>query len=109
MRMVLAGLLAGIMAGCVVVPERAPIDQATLKNIATNMPHCSEAHVCEAMWAAARDWVVSSCGMKIQTISDSFIETYNSDGYGTLLSHLERSTRGWWLRFQSSLQLFLDS
>lgn len=78
----LAGLaLVGILAGCVAVP--APqVSQEIRDKIAANRPHCSEPRECEAMWAAARNWVVSNCGMKIQTMADSFIETFGSDGYG---------------------------
>lgn len=43
-----------------------------------NVPKCGAPRECEGMWSAARNWVTSHCEMKIQTISDSFIETYSS-------------------------------
>lgn len=45
-----------------------------------HVPKCSQARECEGMWAAARSWVTANCGMKIQTITDSFIQTYGSIG-----------------------------
>lgn len=43
-----------------------------------NTPYCYNSRQCEYEWAAARDWVTSHCAMKIQNITDSFIETYNA-------------------------------
>lgn len=42
-----------------------------------NTPYCYNARQCEYEWAAARDWVTNNCAMKIQNITDSYIETYN--------------------------------
>jgi hypothetical protein len=82
MRAIIAGCLAGLLAGCY-VPTIFPtlkVPDEVRAQIAANRPHCDEPRQCEAMWAAARNWVVSSCGMKIQTATDGFIETYNSRG-----------------------------
>lgn len=81
-KLIVAICMVGLMGGCALTPPSAPVSRETLDRIAANRPHCAESRQCEAMWAAARNWVVSSCGMKIQTISDGFIETYNSDGWG---------------------------
>lgn len=45
-------------------------------------PSCSSERQCAGMWAAARDWVASSCEMKIRTMTDSYIETFTSE-YGS--------------------------
>jgi hypothetical protein len=78
MRILSATALTGILMGCVAAPPIPQISQEMRDRIAANRPHCAEARQCEAMWAAMRDWVVKNCEMKIQTIADSFIETYNS-------------------------------
>ena len=68
-----------LLASCATMSpaERAQIEQ----NLISNRPTCLGKAQCEAMWDAARDWVVSSCAMKIQTITDSYIETYNPPAY----------------------------
>jgi hypothetical protein len=68
--LILVTLLAG--AGCAsqqINPEQAAALRA-------NIPKCLDQRECDGMWAAARNWVTGSCGMKIQTMSDNFIETY---------------------------------
>jgi hypothetical protein len=65
-----------IVTGC----ELAPLTPDQLATMHANIPKCSDQRQCEAMWSAARNWVTSSCGMKIQTITDSFIETYGPIG-----------------------------
>ena len=57
--------------------ERAQLQQ----ELQANRPTCRGKAQCEAMWDAARDWVVSNCAMKIQTITDSYIDTYNPPPY----------------------------
>ena len=63
-----------LMAGCA-SEQLTPDETASMR---ANIPKCSQQRECEAMWTAARNWVTSSCGMKIQNITDSYIETYNS-------------------------------
>jgi len=50
---------------------------AVQRQLEANRPVCTGKLQCEAMWDAARDWVESNCGRKIQTITDSYIATYN--------------------------------
>lgn len=63
-----------LLGGCVTSQDQT----AQIAALRENIPKCTEQRVCEGMWAAARNWVANSCGMKIQTMSDSFIETYGS-------------------------------
>lgn len=50
--------------------------QAKRDQFSTTIPTCSESD-CKQKWEAAQVWVAKNCGMKIQTISDSIIQTYN--------------------------------
>jgi hypothetical protein len=68
-----------LLGGCVTSQDLAA-QNAVLR---ANIPKCSEQRECEGMWAAARNWVSTTCEMKIQTMTDSFIETYNSPGSQT--------------------------
>jgi len=49
-------------------------------------PKCNDSKTCERQWIAARNWVINTCAMKIQTITDGYIETYNSVGANTGLA-----------------------
>lgn len=65
-----------LLAGC--VTESPADDAAARAALAANVPVCSDQRQCEGMWSAARNWVNATCGMKIQTMTDTYIETYNS-------------------------------
>ncbi len=69
---VAAGTLL-MLGGC--IPIATPQQQA---EIAATTPVCHGKKQCEAAWAAARNWVTSNCGMKIETYTDSFLQTFNS-------------------------------
>lgn len=48
---------------------------------------CTSTPQCEAMWAAARNWINSAyCGCKVKTMTDSYIETCDSVGNSTVLA-----------------------
>ena len=64
-----------LISGCAMMSP-AQRDEAQ-RQLEANRPVCMGKLQCEAMWDAARDWVSSNCAMKIQTITDSYIETYN--------------------------------
>jgi len=65
-----------LLSGCATM---SPQQQAEFqRQMAMTQPHCTTQRQCEAAWSAARNWVNSNCGMKIQTMTDSYIETYNS-------------------------------
>lgn len=66
-----------LLGGCVSQQAR-DTQEAEITRLRANIPKCTEQRECEGMWAAARNWVASSCGMKIQTLGDSYIETYTS-------------------------------
>ena len=62
------------LGGCATAPPAAAAPD--LVALRATVPTCSSDRQCAGMWSAARNWVTSSCGMKIQTITDNFIETY---------------------------------
>ena len=71
-------LACAVLAGCATM---TPQQEAQFQQqMATTQPHCMSQRQCEAAWSAARNWVNGNCGMKIQTMTDSYIETYNSVG-----------------------------
>jgi hypothetical protein len=61
-------LAAAALAGCVTMPAE-PIAAA---------PTCMTDADCSVKWAAARTFVLSHAGYKIQTYSTDYLETYNS-------------------------------
>lgn len=68
--------LFAALGGCATM---SPQQTAAMQSQAqATIPHCSDQRQCEGEWAAARDWVTSNCAMKIQTITDSYISTYNA-------------------------------
>jgi len=74
-------ILATALSAC---STMTPEQRAAVQNdLNANTPVCTEQRQCEGMWSAARNWVTSSCGMKIQTMTDTFIETYNSTDTST--------------------------
>lgn len=67
------GLLTTLLAGCAVTgntPERRA-------ELAATAPKCYTDKDCEIMWSAARRWVLSNAGMKLQIVTADFMETYN--------------------------------
>jgi hypothetical protein len=75
-RIVFIVVTASTVAGCATMsPQQAAAWQ---QQMAATQPHCTSQRQCEAAWSAARNWVTSNCGMKIQSITDNFIQTYNS-------------------------------
>lgn len=77
MRVILVLMLGMVLAGCA-SPEQLARQQEQRERFLASRPLCQGPRQCEAMWAAARNWVTSGCGMKIQTMTDSFIETFGS-------------------------------
>lgn len=62
------------MAGCATPAQRAQ-DQQEMN---ASVPVCETERQCKAEWDAAITWVTDNCGMKIQTLNDNLIQTYNS-------------------------------
>lgn len=77
MNRIIVGLsLSMLLAGCATM---SPQQQADFQQqMVATQPHCMSQRQCEAAWSAARNWVNGNCGMKIQTMTESYIETYNS-------------------------------
>jgi hypothetical protein len=64
----------GILAICTVLPgcmSGPPIDVGAA-------PTCSSEAQCTVMWAQARTFVLAHAGMKIQTYTADFLQTFNS-------------------------------
>ncbi|MHA7847108.1 PDZ domain-containing protein [Serratia sp. D1N4] len=64
------------LSGCASKAERS----AQQAEIDKTIPICQSDKQCAAAWSGARQWVNQNCGMKIQTYSNDYIETYNSIG-----------------------------
>lgn len=85
--------VALLLSGCV-SPEMVKRQQDERDQFMANRPVCLSERQCEGMWAAARNWVTSTCGMKIQSITESFIETYNDvGGTGRLACRVTKDPR----------------
>ena len=69
-------LAACLIAGCASAPNPALLEAEQFYR--QSVPTCSSPKECEAKWAAARNWVLSSCGMRLQHVEADFLETYRS-------------------------------
>ena len=78
-------LVAGIV-GCATSPARQEANAAAQQHLQDTQPVCAHPRQCEAMWIAARDWITSTCGFKIQVATDNLLETYNSTDASTALA-----------------------
>lgn len=65
-----------LLAGCVTVPQSPPVAS----------PTCAGPADCSAKWDAAQLYVVKHSQMKIQTVTNVLIETFNPPPYGTELA-----------------------
>lgn len=67
---------AAMLAGCAgfVSREEREAKQAEFER---TIPKCLSAKECEVKWAAARTWVLDNSGMKFQTVTPDFMETFN--------------------------------
>jgi hypothetical protein len=70
--------VAASLSGCAMTAEQMRVQQERQAQFMAARPICSNPRQCEAMWAAARNWVNGTCGMKIQTMTDSYLETFGS-------------------------------
>ena len=78
-RVIFCAAFCCVASGCASLPDAQT--RAMDATIARTIPHCRGAHLCKAAWEGARDWVLANCPMKIQTITDTFIQTYNTGEY----------------------------
>lgn len=74
MRLALA--VAALLAGCVSPAQRQQHAQMQQELVQT-IPTCSSERECELKWSAARQWILSNAGMKLQHVTNDFLETYN--------------------------------
>lgn len=63
----IALVCAGLLSGCVTAPKVAMAPT----------PICHGKQQCSVEWAEARTFVIDHAGMKIQTYSSDFLQTYN--------------------------------
>jgi hypothetical protein len=82
--MVAALALTASLAGCATMTTQEMM--AWQQKMSSTQPHCFDKRQCEAAWSAARNWVDANCGMKIQTMTDSYMETANSPNSSTNLA-----------------------
>ena len=87
MKRIVTLLAAVVLAGCATVDPHLAEKQAALHD---NVPTCHEAKECEVKWAAARSWVIDNAGMKIQNITDGYIETYGPGDSMNLAVRVEK-------------------
>ncbi|GBC62501.1 PDZ domain-containing protein [Desulfonema ishimotonii] len=73
-----AAVLLFTMTGCAEMQRIQQEKKARIVQVQENMPVCDDDKECEIKWAAARRWVLQNSGMKIQHLTDDYIETYNS-------------------------------
>jgi hypothetical protein len=82
MKKTAAALAALMVSACATDPNI----EAKRAEIQATIPTCTQAKECEVKWAAARDWVLANSGMKIQNITDGYIETYAVVDYSPVLA-----------------------
>lgn len=71
-------LAAVALSGCAMTPEQQAFVADRQQRFNDTRPKCFNDGDCQRLWSAAQSWVATRCGMKIQTLSDSIIQTYNS-------------------------------
>ncbi len=82
LRLLVVGFLLVAVWGCATGPEI----QAKRDHLRETTPTCSTERECKEMWSAAQAWVASNCGMKLQTVTDTIIQTYNPPGSSPALA-----------------------
>jgi hypothetical protein len=73
-KIILAIAIVASLSGCVSQAERAS-NQAAMNE---SVPVCETTKQCDVAWSAATTWVTEHCAMKLQTVTDSLLQTYNS-------------------------------
>jgi hypothetical protein len=74
--------VAAVLSGCVANPER----EAAIKEFQNTIPTCHNEKQCELMWSVARRWVLDNSAMKLEHVTNDFMETYNPRKYSTNLA-----------------------
>jgi uncharacterized protein YceK len=70
--------VAVALSGCGTMENVRANQAAHMQQFNATIPVCTNDQECKLAWATARNWVITTCGMKIQNISDGYIETYGS-------------------------------
>ena len=72
-----------LIVGCAGMQQR----QAQLsQQFNETIPTCKDEKDCKEKWSAAQVWVSRNCGMKLQIVTDTIIETYNPPNASTALA-----------------------
>jgi len=72
-RLIVLFVLTLLLPGCA---EMMAKRQQNIDQFRQTIPSCTE-ETCKARWNAAQAWIVKNCGMKLQIVTDTVIETYN--------------------------------
>ena len=64
----------------------SPEMQAVMDEYRRTIPTCTEGAECERLWGAAQVWVTQNAGYRIQTATDTVIETFGPLGSSTSLA-----------------------
>lgn len=75
-------LFFAVLTGCAANQNNVALQQEAARTV----PTCSTADDCEIMWSAARQWVLSNAGYKIQNYGADYFDTYNPTQNSPLLA-----------------------
>lgn len=75
-RIAALALLSACLIGCSSNPSSAE-RAAAQAEIQRTTPTCHSDQECKLKWAAARNWILANSPMKLQHITDDYLETYN--------------------------------
>lgn len=67
-----------VLGSCAMSPAQQAFVADRQQRFADSRPKCFNDSDCQRVWSAAQSWVATRCGMKIQTLSDSIIQTYTA-------------------------------
>lgn len=81
-RILMLGAIVAL-AGCSTMTTQQ--QSALNQEIAATTPHCVGAKRCEAAWDAARTWILNNCSTKLQTVTNSYMQTFNTGQYSASL------------------------
>jgi hypothetical protein len=72
-----------LLSGCAAMQQQ---QAQRMQQFNESIPVCNDEQDCKDKWSTAQIWVSRNCGMKIQIVTDTLIETYNSVGSSTDLA-----------------------
>jgi len=77
MRAIILSLSTVLIAGCV-LPASTHDREVARRDFDQTIPGCFSERECEVKWSAARRFVLENSSMKIQHLTNDYIETFNS-------------------------------